>query len=337
MNKDYQYLTSHKTRKKELFGIHTQSNITYSSLSMGAGEQRLIRILTTVCTAPAYSLILIDEIDMLLHSEAQKKLIKELSSIAERRKLQIIFTTHSLVIGELTQFTDIRYLSRVKDKTVVYDRITPYIVYELEREQKKPLTVYVEDDLAEAIVSYESERLGLKRYIKVQNIGSAANAFTVAAGIVLMGENLDDLLIVLDGDVFATDEDKRAMIKKALTGTEENHDNKVDAALLAIVQFNLPKGFKPEKYIHDLLIQADGDDEMTDCARDIHAVSEDHEWLNLIIEQLGGDRSIELYRIIRQASKQEEWDQYVAPVRDWLLTKRDELQLYNLPCQKVLV
>ena len=97
-------------KNKHFFGVRTLSDINYSALSMGAGEQRLIKILTVVYHAAPYSLILIDEIDLLLHSNAQKQLIKQLSDLAQRKNLQIIFTTHSLEIGKLTEFVDIRYL-----------------------------------------------------------------------------------------------------------------------------------------------------------------------------------------------------------------------------------
>jgi len=116
LHKDYQRLTNHKAKNKQFFGVHTLSNITYSALSMGAGEQRLIKILTTVYHAAPYSLILIDEIDLLLHSNAQKQLIKKLSELAERKNLQIIFTTHSLEIGRLTNLIDIRYLYHTREK-----------------------------------------------------------------------------------------------------------------------------------------------------------------------------------------------------------------------------
>lgn len=337
LNKDYQYLTRHKTKKKELFGIHTKSNITYSSLSMGAGEQRLIRILTTVHRAPAYSLILIDEIDLLLHSEAQKRLIKVLSDIAGQKKLQIIFTTHSLAIGALTHLVDVRYLFRVENKVSVYDRITPYIVSELQQEREQPLTIYVEDDLAGAIVSFAAEKLNLGRWVKVHDIGSASNAFTVAAGIVLMGGDLADVLVVLDGDVYKTGAEKETMVKKALAGTERDHPDKIALAVSAITQFNLPDGFKPEKYIHSLLVQADGNDEVIDCAKRINAVSEDHEWLNLIIDEINNERSVALHRILEQASKHADWYQYIAPVHDWLLNKQKEHQLYSISRQKMLV
>ena len=66
LNKNYDNLNYHKTKKKDLLGVHTTNDMRYSSLSMGAGEQRVLKILKTVYTANTHSLILIDEIDILL-------------------------------------------------------------------------------------------------------------------------------------------------------------------------------------------------------------------------------------------------------------------------------
>lgn len=57
----------------------------------------------------------------------------------------------------------------------------------MNRESTQPLTVYVEDDLAEAIVSQLSDGLRISRYVNIRNIGSAQNAFTLAAGMMIEG------------------------------------------------------------------------------------------------------------------------------------------------------
>ncbi len=105
-----------KRRKKELIGVHTKDNMRYSSLSMGAGEQRVLKILKTVYAANAYSVILIDEIDLLLHVLALKRLIKKLSDIAIKKNLQIIFTTHSMEVRKFQDIVDIRYLDPLEEK-----------------------------------------------------------------------------------------------------------------------------------------------------------------------------------------------------------------------------
>lgn len=62
---------------------------------------------------------------------ALKRLISTLAKVAEQRNLQIIFTTHSMELSRLQQYVDIRYLHPLKEKTMVYDTITPDIVYEM--------------------------------------------------------------------------------------------------------------------------------------------------------------------------------------------------------------
>ena len=327
--KDYQSLTDHAVKNKHFFGVRTLSDINYSALSMGAGEQRLIKILTVVYHAPPYSLILIDEIDLLLHSNAQKQLIKQLSDLAQRKNLQIIFTTHSLEIGKLTEFVDIRYLYHTREKTLVYDRITPDIIFDMNRESTQPLTVYVEDDLAEAIVSQLSDGLRISRYVNIRNIGSAQNAFTLAAGMMIEGNSLEHRLIVLDGDVYRTDEDKKRQLRRLLSGTETNHDDKIDAALSLITQFSLPEGNCPEKFIYDLLLDVDGADEATDCAKQVTGVVDSHDWLNQIVERMNQDRKIVLLKIIEQAAESDKWSTYVERVRRWLIEQAKALNLYS--------
>ena len=327
--KDYQSLTDHAVKNKHFFGVRTLSDINYSALSMGAGEQRLIKILTVVYHAAPYSLILIDEIDLLLHSNAQKQLIKQLSDLAQRKNLQIIFTTHSLEIGKLTEFVDIRYLYHTREKTLVYDRITPDIIFDMNRESTQPLTVYVEDDLAEAIVSQLSDGLRISRYVNIRNIGSAQNAFTLAAGMMIEGNSLEHRLIVLDGDVYRTDEDKKRHLRRLLSGTETNHDDKIDAALSLITQFSLPEGNCPEKFIYDLLLDVDGADEATDCAKQVTGVVDSHDWLNQIVERMNQDRKIVLLKIIEQAAESDKWSTYVERVRRWLIEQAKVLNLYS--------
>ena len=76
MNKDYKTLMENNSRNRSYLGLETKSNLKYSSLSMGTGEQRTIRILQIAYAAEAYSLLLIDEIDLLMHVLSLKRLIE---------------------------------------------------------------------------------------------------------------------------------------------------------------------------------------------------------------------------------------------------------------------
>ena len=307
-------------------GVHTKDGIVYSALSMGAGEQRVIKILQTVYSANQYSLILIDEIDLLLHVDAFRKLIIKLSEIAMDRNLQIIFTTHSLEMQYLGEYADIRYIERQNDKMLVYDSINPDLLYKMSGEMKRKYSIYVEDNFAASIVRKIAMDLSMQRHISIITYGSIENAFTVAAGKVLSGETTENVLIVTDGDRFVTPEEKEKRLKTVLTGTEEEHDGKVQQALGMIVQFDLPENTTPEKYIHSLLISMDDLNECVTCAKNITSVNDKHDWIGLIVEQMGIGEQI-YSTMMSIVSEHEVWEQYVSSVYEWIKNKKAEVEL----------
>ena len=328
LNKDYEELMSHATGKKKYIGVHTKGGIVYSALSMGAGEQRVIKILQTVHNAHQYSLILIDEIDLLLHVDAFRKLIIRLSEIAQDRKLQIIFTTHSMEMHGLNKYADIRYIEQQDNKMLVYDSIKPDLLFKLSGEMIRQYSVYVEDKLAAAIVCEIAMELKIRRHINIIIFGSIENAFTVAAGKVLDGEDISKILVVTDGDKYVTNEEKEKQLNTILTGTEDGHEEKVNMALSMIRQFKLPPDTKPEEYVHSMLIEMDDSNECVACAKNIIRVRDSHEWIEKIEEQIGGEQVYA--QIMRIVSEHEYWENYVGSVREWLMQKREEVQLVSL-------
>lgn len=75
LNMDYEDLTENRLDKITLSGVTRKSSLRYTTLTMGAGEQRLLYILETIYKAPRFSLILIDEIDLLMHPDALKNTV----------------------------------------------------------------------------------------------------------------------------------------------------------------------------------------------------------------------------------------------------------------------
>ena len=322
LNKDYDQLNYHRTKKKQLLGVHTAHDLKYSSLSMGAGEQRVLKILQTVYAASSYSMILIDEIDLLLHVTALKRMTEHLARVARRKNLQIIFTTHSMEMSRLQDYVDIRYLDPLPEKTMVYDRITADIVYELSNEVKQDIRIFVEDILAETIVNIVAADLDMSRHIKIIKTGAARNGITLASGLVLQQADTDNVLVLLDGDVYRTEREKKAEIEKVLSGTEKDHGEKVEKAAGMIRQLGLPEGVKPEKYIFDMLVEMDDQNELTRLARKQKAVSDSHEWIDSLVKRMGKSEEIVLYQIISLVSEHERWGNYVEEVREWLRERR---------------
>ena len=52
----------------------------------------------------------------------------------------------------------------------------------------------------------------------------------LAASFVLQKLDVENVMILLDGDVYRGDEDKKMAIKKELSVTEIDHDDKAEAA-----------------------------------------------------------------------------------------------------------
>lgn len=325
LNKDYTELLLNETSKKKYMGVSTQEGVSYSSLSMGAGEQRVIKILQMMYSAHQYSMLLIDELDLLLHADAFRKLVEKISDIASKKHMQIIFTTHSMEMTELTKFADIRYIEKKPGKYVVYDSIKPDLLYGLSGKKIKKYIIYVEDTLAEAIVRKIAKEVNMLRHISIIPFGSIENGFTVAAGMVLGGGNVSNILVVTDGDKYISQEERRKQIEKVLSGNENWHEERVEKALSIITQFNLPINTAPEKYIWEILKKSTDESEYVECAKRIKAVSDTHEYIGEIKKEMGTDDRI-YDDIIDIISNENDWEPYIHNIKSWLLEKSEEIK-----------
>ncbi len=324
---DYETLTDNINKKKTRIGVKTKSGKQYSDLTMGAGEQRLFKILSEAYNCEPYSLILIDEIDLLLHSKALERLIKKLYEIANNKHLQIIFTTHSLIMRNLTDYLDIKYLYKLGSNTLVYNNINPDVVYDISEIREKPLNIFVEDDLAKIIINHITSSMHISKYVRVNKFGAIENAFTIAASLVLNNTPCDNILIVTDGDKYIEDDEKRKQLNLKLSGTESDHNDKINKALSLITQFTLPENTAPEKYLHDLLMDLDNEDEITEIAKTITNPKDSHGWINDIIKSIEVDENVTLCKIVDTISTHPEYSKYTERIKNWLAPKKAELNL----------
>lgn len=332
MNRNYTQYNLHKTSKgKYYFGVRHAAT-DYSSLSMGAGEQRLFHIISEVIKAPSHSMILIDEIDLLIHNDALKRLLEKLNEISEQKHLQIIFSSHNHSILGI-DFVSYYHLFQTSNKTICFYNTKPDAIKRLTGEQVRPLEIFVEDDLAETVVKKVAADLGIKKYISVNLFGAADNCFASAAGAILTNtSNLDNMLFVLDGDVYRNNDDKETRMKKILTGDTAALNEKRKQALRKIEQFILPEGIKPEKHIHEILCKIDDNllnpehKEIITIAKSIEQVDDAHKYLGNIIDEMGDTRELGLNKIINIYSSTNEWKNYISKIEEWLLSKKESLE-----------
>ena len=295
---------------------------------MGTGEQRTLKILEKVFSAEAYSLILIDEIDLLLHVSALLRLIKKLHNIALSKHLQIIFTTHSLEILNLQQYVGLQYLHTVTqqdgtDKIFVFTKPNDDIIRNLSGESNRPVKIYVEDIYSQTIIKYLLKKRSVSKKSEVIKFGAAHNAFSLAAGFILSNQDTEHTLIVIDGDEYATEEQKAAQIAKAMSGTEEDLPERQLRALSLIKQYALPSEKSPEEFIYDLLLKVQEENEIVSIAREIHAVQDKHDFVNYVCEQLQEPVASILPQVIKMIERSPEWQAYIAPLDEWIQAQVD--------------
>ena len=322
LNIDYEYLINNTYKAKNFIGVAKREGLKYSSLSMGTGEQRTIKIMHTVLTAEPYSLILIDEIDLLLHECALRNLVKELYNISDKRHLQIVFTTHSLSMQYLTKYVSLQYIRKLNDAAAtleVYNMINDDIIFNLSGEERRSYRIFVEDDFSKAVVKSILRSLGKSALIQVMKFGSTSNAFTISAGLVIENADLKKVVVVLDGDIYKNEEDKLNEIKKKLTGTESDIEEKQLKAVNCIMQYALPDGKSPEQFIYELLVNCGANNNEIVCtAKDIGIVSDKHDLIRKICAHLQETEEAIVKDIINLIDKDASWGKYIEPIRDWI-------------------
>lgn len=314
-------------RSNGQFLFATNNGTSYTSLSMGAGEQRLMRIIDTVVSAPSYSLILIDEIDLTLHTAALLRLMEILNEKAVRKHLQIVFTSHREELCKL-DYIEIRHLLKKGDYQTVLEHSTPECIDRLTGQTTRELDIFVEDSLAKAIVCEVLSEKGILRRANVICFGSCKNAFSCASGLEIAGELDDNKLFLIDGDTYRTDAEKTSQINHVFTGTEPDHAQRVNNILSHIKQFALPENTSPDEFINHALREMNNDNEIVNLALQTGVPHDNHDHTNFIIEHLGVSVEMGLSMIISKFKENiETWQDLTQTLSSWLDDRKTALAL----------
>lgn len=325
LNRVYLKYNIHTASGKDFIGVEIEG-LKYSALSMSAREQKVFHILEKIYSAPKNSLILIDELDLLLHDKGLMTLIKVIHARALNKSLQVIFTTHRESVINLSPMVNIRHLLSTPTKTLCFNDTTPDAINRLTGQQPKPLELFVEDDLSGAIISKLASQLSGQRLISIHRFGAATNCFTAVSGLLFNNQDISNSLFVLDGDVYSTQEEKVNCLNKVITGTDALSEDFKTKAIEVIKQYRLPENSKPEPFLHRIIRKLTGPQnaehqEIINAAKEIHVADESHKYIDYIIERLGLGRSVGLNKIITPVSGTEEWQEYTAEINDWLEQK----------------
>jgi hypothetical protein len=147
---------------------------TYSGFDMGGGEGSVIVLLSRLQAIPVGGLMVIDEVELGLHVEAQVRLMEVLLDHCLAHRLQIICTTHSeAVIDAVPRRARVLLRKNGQEHEALDNVSTRFAVHEMLGQAQPELIVYTEDKFASMIV--EEGLTGLHRArIAVRDVGSNA-------------------------------------------------------------------------------------------------------------------------------------------------------------------
>jgi hypothetical protein len=209
-----------KSYYKYRLPVVQRNDVTYSGFNMGAGENALFEILYTLHVCPEGALVIVDEIELGLHQEAQKRLMSELKEICLLRKIQMICTTHSGGIMSAVP-PDGRFLleSNQVTSSIIPGITADYAAGIMAGSNSDELTIYVEDQVAVDLIASVLDKNTRSR-VSIIPIGSDAAIISLMAGLRKEGKRTG-VIGILDGDKRKNLESKFALFCKRLESVEK--------------------------------------------------------------------------------------------------------------------
>lgn len=125
--------------------------------------------------------------------------IEKLKSASHKRKLQIIFTTHSDIIFRCIPDDARVYIESINSKTIINTEISPeYAFGKLSSENSQELDVFVEDVVAAKLLSSVLPS-NIRSRLQIEVIGSASSLSRQMAAIFQRGKR-NKVITIFDGD-----------------------------------------------------------------------------------------------------------------------------------------
>lgn len=332
MEKQYTEIFHYSYEKKIYLGVSEKSSEeaaekSYCSLSMSAGEQRCIQILQEVVNAPDNSLILIEELDILLHQRALLNIVDVLKKVAKDKHHQIIFSCHNPVIRNVKGI-DFRCLERTPQGDLcAWPNFFEYSLFDLTGEKENLIRIYVEDELARSIVEKVLAKMRLRSKACVIPFGCARNAFTLTAGLE-MSAIKQEYLIVLDGDVLNSRQEQIEELERVYSTREIT-----ERFLERIVHFNNPQKGAPERYIVEEIKKGnfnnEDERELYEAIKSASQKVNAHDLLREPFSKLGLTPSVGCSKVVDLFSRTSGFHQFVSPVEAAIMSIKEKLENGN--------
>ncbi len=217
----------------------------YSGFHMGAGENALFETLSVIHSVSEGALVVIDEIELGLHSEAQKKFINHLKTLCKARKIQILCTTHSRdIFGQLPDDARV-FIENINGKSAVYNSVSPEFAFsKLSDENPSEISLLVEDRVARTLVRSILPS-SIRSRISVEVIGSAS-ALTRQLSSNYLRQKKENIVILYDGDQVTKEKANLTHGCKMTESTDSDDD--IKAWMKSKIEY-LPGETWPESWI----------------------------------------------------------------------------------------
>ncbi len=181
----------------------TVGGVSYSSFNMGAGEDVIIELLSTIQNLPDGALCVIEEIELGIHPEALKKLALVLQQIAKKRKIQFVISSHSSdFIDALPREARVFLNRRGTVCNVISSPSTRYAMGKMTNERFPELSIICEDEMASCILRRALPN-EVRRRVELLPLGSKDELVKLYLVCSKINSNFKGL-IVWDGDVNST-------------------------------------------------------------------------------------------------------------------------------------
>jgi predicted ATPase len=191
---------------------------TYSGFNMGAGENALFEIFSTMYSCGSGALLVIDEIELGLHAEAQRKFIGKLKESCLETHTQIICTTHSKEIFDCFPDDARFFIESINGKTKITEAISSEFAFsKMGAKVGSELDIFVEDEVARSML-LSLLPVAIRTRINIKVIGSATAIARQLAALYVRGEERN-VLAVFDGDQRAKELDNISHAKKMAENT----------------------------------------------------------------------------------------------------------------------
>jgi len=217
--------------------------LKYSGLNMGAGENALFEIFRIIHSCADGALLVIDEIELGLHIDAQRKLIKKLKEACLEKKIQIICTTHSKEIFNTLPPDARRYIECINGTTVLTSAISSdFAMAKMGAIENKEIDILLEDGIAIDILTFALPT-NIRSRIRTIPIGSAS-ALSRQLAAAYARKDDRQILAIFDGDQRPSEADNLKHAKN----TAELTDNKFDQWFKSHIDY-LPGETWPEVWL----------------------------------------------------------------------------------------